>query len=581
MKPIPVGCFAVLQFTTITHRFMAWIISILAVVFLVSLISAEVWAVIGAVIVICLAVVVINQQKKKKQREEIQKIIGLSDAEMTPDHFSYPVKVMSRATLDKYDTLKFFKEQPDILAIAKEHIETNKDRAHKLEEILNDKNLDLYSDFRSELQKLHKDLVCYRVLISYQTKKTLSTRNLYISMEEITEIESQPHLLIGKTEYNRQLKQMLADKQHEMYDRINSIIDVANESRDHLILKGSQNKLDGLIAGLFSEVVSSVRKIKSVDSLEWELIEKQVGKIEREVEDMLGLNKKILDYYESPDFERIKNTCQSMINSQKEFNDYIKQKVESISKLFGKRTLREETVFEDKNQYVRAYKKTVAPFTAQVSAQVFSSAENNPMGYLVKTFYPNKAAYPQQIQDLYKLVEELETLRDAKEIIENYKTEYKQYIGNVPDYVMDNDSDGFYSRLGFAQVDESTLTVEYVFTYTSSGGKAQRSFSVPMTLETIEELINTLKSKLTKEAFIKEQRLLMTPKLRETVKERDLYTCCMCGNSITKEPNLLLEIDHIIPVSKGGETIPSNLQTLCWKCNRSKSNKILHDGSSE
>lgn len=66
---------------------MAWIISILVVVFLVSLISAEAWAVIGAVIVICLAVVVINQQKKKKQREEIQKIIGLSDAEMTPDHF--------------------------------------------------------------------------------------------------------------------------------------------------------------------------------------------------------------------------------------------------------------------------------------------------------------------------------------------------------------------------------------------------------------------------------------------------------------------------------------------------------------
>ena len=296
---------------------------------------------------------------------------------------------------------------------------------------------------------------------------------------------------------------------------------------------------------------------------------------------MLGLNKKILDYYDSSDFERIKSTCQTMINSQKEFNDYIKQKVESISKLFGKRTLREETVFEDKNQYVRTYKKTVAPFTAQVSAQVFSSAENNPMGYLVKTFYPNKVAYPQQIQDLYKLVEELETLRDAKEIIENYKAEYQQYIGDVPDYVMDNDSDGFYSRLGFAQVDESTLTVEYVFTYTSSGGKAQRSFSVPMTLETIEELINTLKSKLTKEAFIKEQRLLMTPKLRETVKERDHYTCCMCGNSITKEPNLLLEIDHIIPVSKGGETVPSNLQTLCWKCNRSKSNKILGDANPE
>ena len=41
------------------------------------------------------------------------------------------------------------------------------------------------------------------------------------------------------------------------------------------------------------------------------------------------------------------------------------------------------------------------------------------------------------------------------------------------------------------------------------------------------------------------------------------------------EPNLLLEIDHIIPISKGGCTVEENLQTLCWKCNRAKSNKIV------
>ncbi len=34
--------------------------------------------------------------------------------------------------------------------------------------------------------------------------------------------------------------------------------------------------------------------------------------------------------------------------------------------------------------------------------------------------------------------------------------------------------------------------------------------------------------------------------------------------------NLLLEIDHIIPVSKHGCTVENNLQTLCWKCNREK-----------
>ena len=43
-----------------------------------------------------------------------------------------------------------------------------------------------------------------------------------------------------------------------------------------------------------------------------------------------------------------------------------------------------------------------------------------------------------------------------------------------------------------------------------------------------------------------------------------------------KEPNLLLEIDHIIPVAKGGLTEESNLQTLCWKCNRAKSDKLIY-----
>lgn len=41
------------------------------------------------------------------------------------------------------------------------------------------------------------------------------------------------------------------------------------------------------------------------------------------------------------------------------------------------------------------------------------------------------------------------------------------------------------------------------------------------------------------------------------------------------ETNLLLEINHIIPVARGGETVEDNLQTLCWKCNRAKSDKII------
>jgi 5-methylcytosine-specific restriction endonuclease McrA len=35
-----------------------------------------------------------------------------------------------------------------------------------------------------------------------------------------------------------------------------------------------------------------------------------------------------------------------------------------------------------------------------------------------------------------------------------------------------------------------------------------------------------------------------------------------------------LQIDHKVPVSKGGKTVRSNLQVLCSKCNGSKSNKM-------
>ena len=66
-----------------------------------------------------------------------------------------------------------------------------------------------------------------------------------------------------------------------------------------------------------------------------------------------------------------------------------------------------------------------------------------------------------------------------------------------------------------------------------------------------------------------------TKQLREHIKARDNYTCQKCGISVQDEPHLLLEIDHIIPISKNGKTTIDNLQTLCWKCNRQKSNKLI------
>ena len=68
------------------------------------------------------------------------------------------------------------------------------------------------------------------------------------------------------------------------------------------------------------------------------------------------------------------------------------------------------------------------------------------------------------------------------------------------------------------------------------------------------------------------QRSLMTKELRNKIIERDKHICQKCGK-VCKYSEI--EIDHIQPVSKGGKTIESNLQVLCVRCNRSKSNKWL------
>ncbi len=69
----------------------------------------------------------------------------------------------------------------------------------------------------------------------------------------------------------------------------------------------------------------------------------------------------------------------------------------------------------------------------------------------------------------------------------------------------------------------------------------------------------------------KNQRKLMTKELRRQIITRDKYTCQLCGKYMPDEVGL--HVDHIVSISKGGKSIPSNLQVLCSKCNGSKSNK--------
>lgn len=537
-------------------------------------------------ILIILAIIIVKiciKRAYKKLEKEALDALGFSDWNII-SYIDDNVTVKSRQALEKFDDLKYFKENREKLLRAVNVIKRKAEVEKTVKKFLEENTLQScfqYKRLAKQIAMVLESARAYRIRVEYISSagNHLGEKDIAVNLRRLNVFKQDPSLLMGKGEYNKYMKEKqkeaLGQKHQEYYACVNSIIDYANKYRESLVIRGSQEQMDSLIAQLFDRTVNSIKKIKSVDSEEWDLIGDFMNQLKNKIELIVEKNQKILAYYESPDFSKIKETCGALMNSQREFNEYIAEKVQSISQLFGTRVVRNETTNEDEFNYVRPYKKTITPFTAEVSAAVFASAENNPMEYIVKNFYPNKKAYPEQIQKLYHLVEELETLRDAKQIIENYKGEYQQYLGDVPAYVMENDEAGFYSRLGFTNIDESVLVVEYKFSYTSGGGMAQRSFTVPMTEETIGELIKTLESKLTASAFAKEQRNLMTKKLREFIKSRDNFTCCNCGNSTHKEPNLLLEIDHIIPVAKGGQTVKENLQTLCWKCNRAKSDKII------
>lgn len=61
---------------------------------------------------------------------------------------------------------------------------------------------------------------------------------------------------------------------------------------------------------------------------------------------------------------------------------------------------------------------------------------------------------------------------------------------------------------------------------------------------------------------------------RRNIYLRDNYTCQYCGS---KPPREELTIDHIIPRSRGGESIWTNVVIACMDCNAQKGNNLLEE----
>ncbi len=68
-------------------------------------------------------------------------------------------------------------------------------------------------------------------------------------------------------------------------------------------------------------------------------------------------------------------------------------------------------------------------------------------------------------------------------------------------------------------------------------------------------------------------------KLKPQVLQRDDFTCKSCFRSIYTSPDIILTVDHTIPVARGGRTTLGNLRCICIDCHIKKVGKTNRQGA--
>ncbi|GBG39632.1 HNH endonuclease [Mycobacterium montefiorense] len=212
-----------------------------------------------------------------------------------------------------------------------------------------------------------------------------------------------------------------------------------------------------------------------------------------------------------------------------------------------------------------------APNVHNCSLQVVRNASADPLKYVMKYF--SIKADEANLADVENLGEDIGRLEEAVNNLGQREASIAESV-DPPAFILKHYAAEFMKHVG---VELSPINVPYpvyLFEYVSAGGNSAQRTTVTLNTLTIDALVETLSQKIRWRKSAAGQRALMTSKLRNSIKARDNHTCRYCSVSLAAEPHLLLEVDHVIPVSKGGLSTPDNLQTLCWRCNRTKANKV-------
>lgn len=279
-------------------------------------------------------------------------------------------------------------------------------------------------------------------------------------------------------------------------------------------------------------------------------------------------------YYKSDKFAAIKSRIQTYIDDCNALNRHIDEL--KLAKMPGGQADAGSAEYTDTSKWhskaVVASGKFV-PNVYKCSATVCDNARRSPFKYICKYF--GIPVTEESLSQIENVLNSFDAAEEGKAALEAERKSIMAGIqGEIPFLVRKLSAQKLERKLGFAPVDLKTAYYpRYIFEYISAGGNKSKKCEIVLNQDNLNKFIAYLSETVKFKKSVAGQRALMTSKLRQQIKERDHFTCCLCGVSVRDEPHLLLEIDHIVPVSKGGLTTEGNLQTLCWRCNRSKGAK--------
>jgi hypothetical protein len=281
-------------------------------------------------------------------------------------------------------------------------------------------------------------------------------------------------------------------------------------------------------------------------------------------------------YFKSKNFKTIKSGIHEYIDNCNSLNHHINELKNSFSEIKNYNYGRGELSDNSNYNFQRSeWDKIISnEYIHNCSASVLKNASNQPFKYLCKYF--NIEANEQKLEEFERLLNDFSAAEEGKELLKNEReTVIENTRKSIPWIIYKYHKDRLENKLGFDEYEFDDLYFPvYSFQYVSAGGNSSSNFDIKLNIPNLEDFIYYLNDLVSFRKSIAGQRALMTTKLRLKIKIRDNYKCCNCDISIDDERNLLLEIDHIIPLSKGGITTEENLQTLCWRCNRTKGAKI-------